>query len=186
MSLMLMGKTDARSVSNKLEETWAMTELGSPAAEWWKVQKAFLKSGWGVRVCCRQSCSAHKRLVFKTVASQSSLPVGDRADVDPAEINVKIPTDVSSIQSETKGKHSLWKSNHLQTCEHKVRLRESDALQIRRHCVPGVEMAGETPVLTSVLLSSSQLQQAEHSRLCASYFASLNQMNQVLFNLRVL
>lgn len=53
MSLMLMGKTDARSVSNKLEETWAMTELGSPAAEWWKVQKAFLKSGWGVRVCCR-------------------------------------------------------------------------------------------------------------------------------------
>lgn len=32
--------------------------------------------------------------------------------------------------------------------------------------------AGETPVLTSVLLSSSQLQQAEHSRLCASYFAN--------------
>lgn len=36
--------------------------------------------------------------------------------------------------------------------------------------------AGETPVLTSVLLFSSQLQQAEHSRFCASYFA-----NQIFF-----
>lgn len=30
---------------------------------------------------------------------------------------------------ETKGRHCLWKSNPFQTCEHKVRLRESIALQ---------------------------------------------------------
>lgn len=35
---------------------------------------------------------------------------------------------------ETKGRHCLWKSNRFQTCEHKVRLRESDALQIWRCC----------------------------------------------------
>lgn len=28
---------------------------------------------------------------------------------------------------ETKGRHCLWKNNHFETCEHKVRLRESNA-----------------------------------------------------------
>lgn len=33
-----------------LQETLAMTELGSSAAEQWKLQKTFMKSGWGVKV----------------------------------------------------------------------------------------------------------------------------------------
>lgn len=38
------------------------------------------------------------------------------------------------LWQETKGRHCLWKSNRFQICEHKVRLRESDALQNWRCC----------------------------------------------------
>lgn len=58
---------------------------------------------------------------------------------------------------ETKGRHCLWKSNPFQTCEHKVRLRESIALQTRRcgrdgGCL-GVSWAGgaETKDKTAVV-----------------------------------
>lgn len=36
---------------------------------------------------------------------------------------------------ETKGRHWLWKSNPFQTCEHKVRLGESIALQMEMQCL---------------------------------------------------